>query len=167
MSKPERPTLPDDIVEQLNRTRGGFNETVGLRFVSAAYDEVVGEIDVAPLHHQPYGLVHGGVYAAMIETLASVGAALNEAPRGQHTVGLENATSFMRAVRSGVLRGTAVPLTRGRRSHVWQVTLRDDAERLVATGRVRMLCLPHGDAIAGETVAVVSGRRSWDESTSA
>ena len=167
MSNPERPALPDDIVEQLNRTRGGFNETVGLRFVSATYDEVVGEIDVGPRHQQPYGLAHGGVYATLIETLASVGAAVNEAPRGQHTVGIENTTSFLRAVRTGILRGTAVPLTRGRRSHVWEVTLRDDAGRLVATGRVRMLCVPHGNAIAGETVTVVSGRRSWDDSSSA
>lgn len=166
MSNPERPALPDDIVEQLNRTRGGFNETVGLRFVSAGYDEVVGEIDVGPRHLQPYGLVHGGVYATLIETLASVGAALNEAPRGQHTVGVENATSFLRGVRSGILRGTAVPLTRGRRSHVWEVSLRDDTGRLVATGRVRMLCLPHGSTVAGETVTVVSGRRPWEQSSS-
>ncbi|MCP4447828.1 MAG: PaaI family thioesterase [Myxococcales bacterium] len=138
----------------LNATRGGFNNLIGLTFTSAAYEKVCAKVDVTPELHQPYGLVHGGIYSAMIETLASVGAAINSMPRGQSTVGLENTTSFLKAVRSGTLYGEATPLTRGKRTHVWDVVIRDDEDRLVATGRVRMICLEQGAAVAGETVAV-------------
>ncbi len=153
----ELPPLPPDVVEQLNATRGGFNETLGLRFTSVAYDEVIGEFDVGPQHLQPYGLVHGGVYASVIETLASTGAAINALPNGRHTVGLENNTSLVRAAREGRLRATATPVTRGRRTQVWAVTIRDHEERVIATGRVRLLCIEQGAALAGREVAVEAG----------
>lgn len=146
--------LPENVVEVLNATRGGFNTLIGLRFTSAKFDEVRAEVPVRPEILQPYGLVHGGIYSTMIETLASVGAAMNAMPRGQSTVGLENTTSFLKAVRKGTLHGQAVPLTRGRRTQVWEVSIRDDDDRIVATGRVRMLCLEQGSAIAGQTVAL-------------
>lgn len=148
------PPLPPNIVDELNRRRGGFNDMLDLRFVSASYEEVVAEVPVTPSLHQPYGLVHGGVYSAMIETLASVGAALNAAANGRTAVGLENATTFLKAVRDGTLTGRATPLTRGRRTQVWEVRVTDDDDRLVAHGRVRMLCLEGGAQVAGETVAV-------------
>ncbi len=157
MPRPELPPLPENIVDTFNARRGGFNTLIGLRFVSVTYDEVVAGIDLEDKHHQPYGLAHGGVYSTMIETLASVGAAINLMPSGLHTVGLENSTSFLKAVRSGTIRGTAVPLARGRRSHVWQVTITDDRDRVAATGRVRMLALEQGTAVAGETVKVTAG----------
>ena len=92
-------------------------------------------------HHQGYGIVHGGVHSGVIETLASVGAAVVAHPRGQRVVGLENNTSFIRAVRSGKLHALAKPVTRGRASQVWEVWIRDAEERLVAQGRVRLLCV--------------------------
>jgi len=153
MSAAELPDLPENIVELLNASLGGFNKLLGLRFVSAGYEEVVAEIPVRPELLQPYGLVHGGVYASMLETLASTGAALNAMPLGRHTVGLENSTTFLRAVRSGTLRARAVPLARGRRTQVWEVTVRDQTDRRVASGRVRLLCLDADATIAGETVA--------------
>ncbi|MBL4632611.1 MAG: PaaI family thioesterase [Kofleriaceae bacterium] len=154
MSKSPTPELPENIIETLNSTLGGFNTLIGLRFTSATFDELCAEVPVTPELHQPYGLVHGGIYSAMIETLASVGAAINAMARGQTTVGLENTTSFLKAVRTGTLYGKAVPLTRGRRTHVWDVTITDDEQRIVATGRVRMLCLEQGTAIGGEVVAL-------------
>ncbi len=146
--------LPENVVEVLNATRGGFNVLIGLKFTSASADEVCAEVPVRPDLQQPYGLVHGGIYSTIIETLASVGAAINAMPKGQSTVGLENTTSFLKAVRSGTLHGRAVPLTRGRRTHVWEVSIHDDDKRLVATGRVRMICLDGGAQVAGETVAL-------------
>ncbi|HSR24744.1 MAG TPA: PaaI family thioesterase, partial [Candidatus Eisenbacteria bacterium] len=62
-------------------------------------------------------------------------------PRGQRVVGLENSTSFIRAVRSGRLHASARPLTRGRTSQVWEASIYDEREQLVAHGRVRLLCL--------------------------
>jgi 1,4-dihydroxy-2-naphthoyl-CoA hydrolase len=145
------PPLSKDIVAELNAIRGGFNQALGLRFVSADYEEVVAEIELGPQHHQPYGIVHGGVYAAMVETLASVGAALNLGALGLHTVGLDNNTSFLKAVRTGTLRGTARPLARGRRTHVWEVAITCEGE-LVAAGRVRLLGIEKGAKMGGEVI---------------
>lgn len=146
--------MSDDAAEMLNRHRGGFDDSLGLRFLRATPVEVVAELEVGPQHLQPYGVVHGGVYCAMVETLASSGAALGVMAEGRHTVGLENSTTFLRAVREGRLVGTATPLTRGRRSHVWEVEIRDADDRLAAKGRVRMLCLEGDARLAGETVAL-------------
>jgi 1,4-dihydroxy-2-naphthoyl-CoA hydrolase len=154
----ELPPLSEDTLDQLNAMRGGFNELIDLTFVSVSYDEVVGQVVVGPRLHQPYGLVHGGVYATMIETLASVGAALNAMPLGRSAVGLENDTSFLRAVRGGTLTGRATPLRRGRRTQVWEVTVHDDGGRLAARGQVRMLCLLKEESVAGETVDITVGR---------
>ncbi len=89
------------------------------------------------------------MHAGVIETLASIGAALVALPRGQRVVGLENTTSFIRAVRAGKLRGLARPVTRGRSSQVWEAWIRDEENRLVAQGRVRLLCIAD-DAKLGE-----------------
>ncbi len=67
-------------------------------------------------------------------------------------VGLENHTSFIHAVREGVLRATARPLTRGRRTQVWEGEIRDAGGRIVATGRVRLLCLEPGSELAGTRI---------------
>ncbi len=141
----------------LNAARGGFEVSLGLVFTRASIDEVACEVPVGPNLLQPYGLVHGGVYASIVETLASVGAALSAMPRGQTAVGLENTTSFLRAVRQGTLIGVARPLHRGRTTQVWEVEIRGDDGKVAATGRVRMLCLEAGTAVAGETVALKRG----------
>jgi uncharacterized protein (TIGR00369 family) len=138
-----------DASEFLNQHLDGWSAAMGLRYVRAGRDEVVAELTVGLQHVQAYGIVHGGVHAGLVETLASVGAALNGLERGQTVVGLENHTSFLRAVRGGVLRGTARPLTRGRRSQVWEANVHDADGRLVATGRVRVLCLDAGADVAG------------------
>ncbi|HET9621923.1 MAG TPA: PaaI family thioesterase [Kofleriaceae bacterium] len=155
---PDAPNASIDAVTMLNAARGGFEIAIGLVFTKASSDEVVCEVPVGPHLHQPYGLVHGGVYAAIIETAASVGAAMVAMPRGQTAVGLENATSFVRAVRTGKLIGRALPITRGRQTQVWEVEVRGDDGQIAATGRVRMLCLSPGAQIAGQTVALTHGR---------
>ena len=95
----------------------------------------------------PHGIVHGGVHCGVVETLASIGAAAVAHPRGQNVVGVENNTSFIRAVRSGRLRGLAKPVTRGRTSQLWEVWIRDEKEQLVAQGRVRLLCVDKDRAL--------------------
>jgi uncharacterized protein (TIGR00369 family) len=143
-----------DAVTMLNAARGGFEVAIGLVFTRATPEEVACEVPVGRHLAQPYGLVHGGVYASIVETLASVGAALFAMPKGQTTVGLENTTTFLRAVRSGTLVGIARPLHRGRATQVWEVEVRGDDGKLAASGRVRMLCLEPGAKVAGETVAL-------------
>ena len=145
---------PDNFAELCNANPGGWNRAMGVRFLKATPDEVVGELTVTPTHHQPYGIVHGGVMAGVIETLCSVGAAVVATPRNQSVVGVDNHTSFLKAVREGTLRITARPITRGRRTQLWEAEVRDAESRLVATGRVRLLCLDEGAELAGEVVAV-------------
>jgi uncharacterized protein (TIGR00369 family) len=137
-----------DLARIMNAASSGWAHATGLRFVRANADEVVAEWEVGPAHLQPHGIVHGGVHCGVIETVASVGAAIAASPRGQSVVGLENHTSFLRAVRSGTLRATARPLTRGRRTQVWEAAITDTDGRTVATGRVRLLCL-EADATLG------------------
>jgi 1,4-dihydroxy-2-naphthoyl-CoA hydrolase len=143
-----------DPVTMLNAARGGFEVAMGLTYTRATPDEVVCEVPVGPHLGQAYGLVHGGVYSSIVETLASIGAALFAMPKGQTTVGLENTTTFLRAVRTGKLTGIARPLHRGRATQVWEVEIRGDDGKLVSTGRVRLLCLEPGATIAGETVGI-------------
>lgn len=142
----ERPPLPADIVERANAGRGGFSKLYGLRFVKVDYDEIQVEVPVTPDLHQPHGLVHGGVYAAIVETVASVGPNL-ACPPGHAVVGLENTTSFLRAVRSGTLRGRGYPLQSGRRTSVWAVDIIDDDGRLVARGQLRCLVVERPDQL--------------------
>jgi uncharacterized protein (TIGR00369 family) len=140
----------------LNASRGGFEVAIGLTFLTASADEVTCELPIGGHLHQPYGLVHGGVYASIIETLASVGAAMFALPKGQSVVGLENSTSFVRAVRTGKLHGVAKPVHRGRQTQVWECEVRGDDGKVAATGRVRMLCLAPGAQVAGQTVGLKS-----------
>jgi uncharacterized protein (TIGR00369 family) len=72
--------------------------------------------------------------------------------RGQSVVGIENHTSFVHAVRDGTVIVTATPITRGRRVQLWEAVCRDAAGKIVATGRVRLLCLDAGSTLAGESV---------------
>lgn len=131
---------------------GTFAGELGLVVTSASRDEVRATLVIASKHHQPYGIVHGGVYASVIESVASIGAGVDVFPKGKGVVGLENHTSFVRAVREGTLVIVATPLTRGRRSQLWEATVRDEAGALVATGRVRLLVVDPETDLAGKKV---------------
>ncbi len=126
---------------------------LGLVVSSATRDGVTGTVLVTPAHCQPQGIVHGGVYASIVESLASIGAALDAMAQGSSVVGLENQTSFVRAVRGGTLHGRATPVTRGRRTQLWDVVILDDAQKVAATGRVRLLVVDPSSDVAGEKLA--------------
>jgi uncharacterized protein (TIGR00369 family) len=136
----------------INANLGGWNTRMGLRFTKATGEECIAELTIGEQHQQPYGIVHGGVHTGIIEAACSTGAALAALPRGQSVVGLENSTSFITAVRAGTLRVTAKPVTRGRRTQVWEAVVTNDAGKTCATGRVRLLCLDAGSELAGETL---------------
>jgi uncharacterized protein (TIGR00369 family) len=147
-----------DFASAINEQLCSFDAAMGFRFVRATCDEVILEYVANERHLQPYGIVHGGVHCAAIESTCSTGAGLDATGRGQAIVGLENHTSFIRAVRSGRIRVTAKPLTRGRRSQVWEATARNEQGEIVSSGRVRLLCLEAGTQLAGEQIAVQQGR---------
>ena len=144
--------MTESFAEQVNRL-DGWLQAMGVTITHATQDEVRAELTIGAEHLQGYGIVHGGVHCGLIESLASIGAALVALPRNQTVVGLENTTSFVRAVRSGAkLHAVATPITRGRRTQVWESRVLDDQERVVAAGRVRLLCLEQEQELAGEQV---------------
>jgi 1,4-dihydroxy-2-naphthoyl-CoA hydrolase len=116
---------------------GGFAQNTGFEVTDASEDRVVLEWLVTARHHQPYGIVHGGVYCAAIETAASIAAALWFGDRGK-VVGVNNNTDFLRAVTDGRLAATATPLHRGRSQQLWQVVITDEQQLTVARGQVRL-----------------------------
>jgi 1,4-dihydroxy-2-naphthoyl-CoA hydrolase len=145
--------MSQDFSARMNELPEGWLKAMGVTITLATVDEVRAELTVGPEHLQGYGIVHGGVHCGLIESLASIGAALVALPRHQSVVGLENNTSFVRAVRAGArLRAVSTPITRGRRTQVWEARVLDEKDQLVATGRVRLLCLEAEQALAGEPV---------------
>jgi 1,4-dihydroxy-2-naphthoyl-CoA hydrolase len=116
---------------------GPFASSLGLELDTATGDEVTAHWSVLPQMLQPYGILHGGVHCSVVETLASVGAALWLGDRGK-VVGVSNSTDFYRASSEGALTSSARPLHRGRSQQVWLVETLDDRDRIVARGQVRL-----------------------------
>jgi uncharacterized protein (TIGR00369 family) len=116
-----------------------FDAHLGIQLVEATSDRAVSITPVRPDLCQAMGIVHGGVYTSIIESLASVAAnvwlGLDQDVRA---VGVSNQTDFIRSVRDGSLRAEATPLQRGRTVQVWQVAVTDDGGRLCAHGKVRL-----------------------------
>ena len=130
----------------------GLLGVLGLRLDEVGPDRVVISWTVGPEHLQPFGLVHGGVHCAVVETAASVGGAAWYGERG-NVVGVSNQTDFLRAVREGTLRAVAEPVHRGRLQQLWLVEIRDEAERLVARGQVRLQNIPDADRLGTRSTA--------------
>ena len=108
-------------------------------FTELSPDGARAQLEVQPKLLQPMGIVHGGVYCSMIESMASVaGWTWFNANGGGVVVGVNNNTDFLRAIGSGTVYGTATPLHRGRRQQLWVVTITDSDDRVVARGQVRL-----------------------------
>ncbi len=117
---------------------GPFTDYLGLEFVEVSGDRVVATWIAEPRLHQPFGIVHGGAHAGVVETLASIGAAVWLGDRGK-VVGVNNNTDFFRAVSEGSLTSTATPLHQGRSQQVWLVETVTDADgKLASRGQVRL-----------------------------
>ncbi len=115
-----------------------FLAAAGLVITTVRPDRFEGYIDLGEEHHQPWGIVHGGVYATAIESAASLGASAFAAERGQYAVGVNNNTSFLRPLTAGRVEVTASPIQQGRTLQLWQAEIVDQAGRLIATGQVRV-----------------------------
>ncbi len=119
--------------------QGPFSSHIGLTFTEAGTDRVVATWTAGTRHHQPFGIVHGGVHASVVETLGSVGSNnwLHTRDEQAYAVGVNNSTDFFRAVRDGDLVSTATAVHQGRSQQVWLVETHDDQGRLVARGQLR------------------------------
>jgi 1,4-dihydroxy-2-naphthoyl-CoA hydrolase len=129
-------------VEQLREAVTGFDRLYGLELVSLSEDEVRGRVAVRDEVRQPLGLVHGGLYAAIAESLASLATHVAVAAGGEMAVGLSNSTSFLRPVTEGTVHARGVRLHRGRTTWVWDVTFTDDRERVCAVTRMTIAVRP-------------------------
>lgn len=119
-----------------------FDELIGLRFLEVTRDGVTAQIEVRPQLHQPYGILHGGVLATVVETLGSMsGATWYEGP----VVGVSNHTNFLRAVREGTLTARSRPVHRGKTQQLWDVDITDEQDRLVARGQLRVTNMTRTD----------------------
>ncbi len=132
MSGIEDPSIAD------LETGSAFVAAMGLKLTHVAGDRVEGVIDLGPQHHQPWGIVHGGVYASAIESAASVGATAAVRDRGQIAVGVNNSTDFLRSMTSGRVTVVATPAQQGRTQQLWDVRITDTDGRAVARGTVRL-----------------------------
>jgi 1,4-dihydroxy-2-naphthoyl-CoA hydrolase len=125
----------------------GFVDLIGLRILEAGGDRVVGSLEIQPKLLQPYGILHGGVLCAMVETVGSVGAAMWFGDRG-NVVGVANSTDFIRATRAGTLDIVGTPIHRGRTSQLWLMEITDADQRLVARGQLRVANIENADRLA-------------------
>lgn len=116
----------------------GLDAHIGLLIDELTPERVVGHVDLGPQHHQPFGIVHGGVYCSIVETLGSMAGSMN-VPEGKLMVGVNNNTHFLASMSEGRVIGTATPVSRGRTQQLWNVDItRADDARLVATGQLRL-----------------------------
>ncbi|HSP38725.1 MAG TPA: PaaI family thioesterase [Frankiaceae bacterium] len=132
--------LPEGVV--------GFDKLLGVEYLEASGDRVVLTCDVRPDLHQPYGILHGGVHCALVESAASIGGAMWFGDRG-NVVGVANHTNFLRATREGRLTVTAEPVQRGRTQQLWRVTVTDDNDRTLASGEVRLANITSSEVLGG------------------
>ena len=120
---------------------GCGNQHVGIELTEVGPDFLKGRMPVDNRTRQPAGVLHGGMSIVLAETLASWGAAYTVDLSKFHCVGQEINANHIRAVKSGWVYGIAKPLHLGRKSHVWQVFIRDEAENLVCISRVTIAVL--------------------------
>jgi 1,4-dihydroxy-2-naphthoyl-CoA hydrolase len=121
---------------------GSFIGAVGLRLdpvePAGLHTVVRGTLEVDERHHTPWGVVHGGVWCAAVESAATVGACAVIAADGRFAVGVDNLTDFLRPVRHGTLAVEARPEQIGRSLQLWRVTITNAEGKSIVSGRVRL-----------------------------
>ena len=125
-------------VDQVRFFGNSLPQHLGIEFTELGPDFIRGRMPVDNRTRQPYGILHGGASVALAETLGSTGAGLVVDPDKFRVVGQEINANHVRAVKDGFVIGTARPLHIGRRSHVWEIHITDEQDRLVCISRITM-----------------------------
>lgn len=116
-----------------------FMRVLEIEFDERGPTRVTGSVAADERHHQPWGLVHGGLYTTVIETFATTGAFEAVKDRSMQAVGVSNLTDFIRPHRSGRLAVEATAIHQGRTQQLWQVEIRRPEDRkMIARGQVRL-----------------------------
>lgn len=127
----------------------GFDALYGLELIEVTDHEVRGRVRVRDELKQPMGLVHGGVYAAIAESLASIATAVAVSRDGKFATGLSNQTSFLRPITDGTIHALGTRKHAGRTTWVWEVEMSDDAGRLCVLTRMTIAVRERPRAPAG------------------
>ena len=127
-----------DLARLNAHARGTLSESLGLEFTEAGPDFLRGRMPVDDRTRQPFGILHGGASVALAETLGSTAAGLVVDPDKVRVVGQEINANNVRAVSDGFVVGTTRALHIGRRSHVWEIRIEDERQRLVCISRLTM-----------------------------
>ena len=121
---------------------GTLDDVLGFELLEAAPERCRGRFSVEKRVQQPLGLVHGGAYAALAESMVSATTHLAVEGDGMLAVGQANHTSFFRPASDGLVHAEGTPIHRGRTSWVWDVRFTDDRDRLLAASRVTIAVRP-------------------------
>jgi uncharacterized protein (TIGR00369 family) len=122
--------------------RDGLGELIGLEYLEAGTDEVRARLTVTDEVRQPVGLVHGGVFAAMAESMCSAATWLAVKDEGMAAMGQSNSATFMRPITEGHVNALARTRHRGHTTWIWDVEITDDADRLCALVRMTVAVRP-------------------------
>lgn len=129
--------VPVEVINQMNKDT--MLEVLDIQTTEVGEDYIIATMPVDKRTHQPMGLLHGGASAVLIESLGSIGSSLIVDITKQNIVGLEINANHLRGVKSGLVTGKATIIHCGRRTHVWQVDITDEENRLVCTGRLTVM----------------------------
>jgi uncharacterized protein (TIGR00369 family) len=128
--------------KEISGALSGFDRLYGLELLEFSETEVRAQVTVRDELKQPAGLVHGGVYAAIAESMTSLATGIAVVAEGNTAMGLSNSTSFLRPITEGVVHAVATRLHRGRTTWVWDVRFSDDAGRTCAVTRMTIAVRP-------------------------
>jgi 1,4-dihydroxy-2-naphthoyl-CoA hydrolase len=130
--------LPDPVVPYEN----SFDALYGLEIIEIGEERASAQVPVRDAIKQPMGLVHGGLYASIAESLTSIATAIVVVPEGSVATGMSNQTSFLRPITQGTVHALAIRRHRGRTTWMWDVEITDDDGRLCAVSRMTIAVRP-------------------------
>ena len=137
---PFRNPVDIDVLNTLSR--GSMVEHLGIVVTAAGEDWLRATMPVDARTKQPYGLLHGGASVALAETLGSMAGGLCVDHTREAVVGLEINANHLRAVREGVVTGTARAIHVGRSTQVWEIRIENEAGKPVCVSRITLAVVP-------------------------
>jgi 1,4-dihydroxy-2-naphthoyl-CoA hydrolase len=122
--------------------QGTMGDYIGIEWVEIGTDFLRARMPVDHRTNQPYGLLHGGASVVLAETIGSIGSALVVDHTKFYCVGLEVNANHIRGARSGFVTGTGAPLHLGKSTHVWEIKIIDEQEKLICVSRLTVAIIP-------------------------
>jgi 1,4-dihydroxy-2-naphthoyl-CoA hydrolase len=122
--------------------RDGLGELIGIEYQEVLAEEIRARVEVGDHIRQPVGLVHGGVYAALAESICSAATWQAVHGDGMAAMGQANSATFLRPITEGHVNAVARPRHRGRTTWIWDVEMTDDDDRLCALVRMTIAVRP-------------------------